>query len=164
MADVVDHPLGDQEVGQLGQAPGRERQPVLGGLDLAIFLISRRCGSVNVGGRPPVYLGYSESNPSVLKLWITSRTRSALVNATSAIWPTGMPWADSSTICARRQVTTDPLPRRTIRSNRCPSSSSISRTRTRSATTAQPEAITPAEVGPRSACLTKRGKPKVMRH
>ncbi len=45
-----------------------------------------------------------------------------------------MPCADSSTICARRQVTTDPVPRRMIRSNRCPSSSSISRTRTRSAT------------------------------
>jgi hypothetical protein len=30
--------------------------------------------------------------------------------------------ADSSTICARRQVTTDPLPRRTIRTSRRPSS------------------------------------------
>jgi hypothetical protein len=29
MADVVDHPLGDQEVGQLGQAPGRERQVMI---------------------------------------------------------------------------------------------------------------------------------------
>ena len=26
MADVVDHPLGDQELGQLGQTPGRKRQ------------------------------------------------------------------------------------------------------------------------------------------
>ena len=31
MADVVDHPLSDQEVGQLGQAPGRERQTVICG-------------------------------------------------------------------------------------------------------------------------------------
>jgi hypothetical protein len=38
-------------------------------------------------------------------------------------------WADSSTICARRQVTTDPLPRRMIRTSRYPSPSSISRTR-----------------------------------
>jgi hypothetical protein len=30
VADVVDHPLSDQEVGQLGQAPGRERQLVIG--------------------------------------------------------------------------------------------------------------------------------------
>jgi len=30
VADVVDHPLGDQEVGELGQTPGRERQIVLG--------------------------------------------------------------------------------------------------------------------------------------
>jgi hypothetical protein len=29
VADVVDHPLGDQELGQLGQAPGRERQTVV---------------------------------------------------------------------------------------------------------------------------------------
>jgi hypothetical protein len=45
-----------------------------------------------------------------------------------------VPCADSSTICARRQVTTDPLPRRTIRTSRRPSSSSISRTRRRSVT------------------------------
>ena len=65
--------------------------------------------------RPPLYFGYRELNPSALKLRITSRTRSSLVNATFAIAAASMPWADSSTICARRQVTTDPLPRRTIR-------------------------------------------------
>ena len=43
-------------------------------------------------------------------------------------------WADSRTICARRQVTTDPLPRRTIRTSRRPSSASISRTPSRSVT------------------------------
>ena len=53
MADVVDHPLSDQELRQLRQAPGRKRQAMLGGLDLAIFLTSRRCGRVNLGGRPP---------------------------------------------------------------------------------------------------------------
>jgi hypothetical protein len=104
------------------------------GRDFAIFLISRRWASVNFGGRPPLYLGYSELNPSALKLRITSRTRSSLVNATFAIARTSMPCADSSTICARRQVTTDPLPRRTIRTSRRPSSSSISRTRRRSVT------------------------------
>jgi len=72
--------------------------------------------------------------PSALQLRITSRTRSSLVNATFAIPATSMPCADSSTICARRQVTTDPLSRRTIRTSRRPSSSSISRTRTRPAT------------------------------
>ena len=150
VADVVDHPLGHQEVGQLGQAPGGERQAVVGRLALAIFLISRRWGRVNFGGRPPRYFGYSESNPSALKLWITSRTRSSLVNATFAIPGTSMPCADSSTICARRQVTTDPLPRRMIRTSRLPSSSSISRTRTRSATgpvsaTEQPEPNRPTK-------------------
>ena len=81
---------------------------------------------MNFGGRPPRYFGYSELNPSALKLRITSRTRSSLVNATFAIAGTSMPCADSSTICARRQVTTDPLPWRTIRTSRWPSSSSIS--------------------------------------
>jgi hypothetical protein len=56
------------------------------------------------------------------------------VNATLAIAATSMPWAESSTICARRQVTTDPLPRRTIRTRRRPSSSSITRTLKRSVT------------------------------
>jgi len=63
-------------------------------------------------------LGRSESKPSALKLWITSRTLSSLVNVTFAIPATSMPCADSSTICARRQVTTNPADRRTIRSNR----------------------------------------------
>ena len=76
-----------------------------------------------------MYFGYSEPNPSALKLRITSRTRSSLVNATFAIAATFMPWAGSSTICALRQVTIDPLPRRMIRTRRRPSSSSISRTR-----------------------------------
>jgi hypothetical protein len=70
------------------------------------------------GTRPPRYLGYSEANPSALKLRITSWTRSSLVNAAFAIAATSMPCADSSTICTRRQVTTGPLPRRTIRTSR----------------------------------------------
>ncbi|MDF3302796.1 hypothetical protein P3H78_30125 [Streptomyces sp. K1PA1] len=49
------------------------------------------------------------------------------------IFATGMPRADSSTIRARRQATTDPVPLRMIRSSRPPSASSIPRTRTRSA-------------------------------
>jgi hypothetical protein len=39
-------------------------------------------GNVNVGGRPPAYLGYSDAKPSSLKLCSTSRTRSGEVNAT----------------------------------------------------------------------------------
>jgi hypothetical protein len=63
------------------------------GLDLAVFLIFRRWASGNFGGWPPLYFGYSEPNPSALKLRITSRTRSSLVNATWAIAGTPMPWA-----------------------------------------------------------------------
>src|SRR4051794_62411 len=42
-----------------------------------------------------------------------------------------MPWAESSPICARRQVTTEPLDRRTIRRSRLPSSLLMDRTCTR---------------------------------
>jgi hypothetical protein len=69
-------------------------------------------------------------------LGTTSRTRSGLVKVTLARAGTSMPCADSSTICARRQVTTDPELRGTIRSSRLPSSLVMSRTRTRSATPA----------------------------
>jgi hypothetical protein len=62
-----------------------------------------------------------------------------LVKVTWAIWPTSMPCADSSTIWARRQVTTDPVDRRTIRSSRLPSSLLISRTRTRLPPKAPPD-------------------------
>ncbi len=61
------------------------------GRDSAIFLICWRWGRVNVGGRPPPYLGRSDSNPSALKLGITSRTRSGLVNVTAAMPVASMP-------------------------------------------------------------------------
>jgi hypothetical protein len=38
VGDIVDHPLGHQEVRQLRQAPGGKRKPVLGGLGLRDFL------------------------------------------------------------------------------------------------------------------------------
>src|SRR5260221_1204081 len=71
--------------------------------------------------------------PSALKLWSTSRTRSSLVKVTRAIGGASIAWAERSTICARRQVTTEPELRRMIRSSRLPSSFEISRIRTRSA-------------------------------
>jgi hypothetical protein len=131
-------------------------RPCSAGLDLASFLISRRWPSVNFGGRPPFYLGYKELNPSALKLWITSRTRSSLVKATFAIAATAMPGADSKTICARRQVTTDPLSRRTIRTRRRPSSSSISRT-ARVRPPAQSGAIKPGSKVPGRAVASGPG-------
>ena len=79
MADVVDHPLGDQELGQLGQAPGRKGQVVVLRAGQGDLLISLRSGNVNVGGRPLAYFGARESNPSSLKLWITALTRSSEV-------------------------------------------------------------------------------------
>jgi hypothetical protein len=97
-------------------------------LNVAIFLISRRSGRVNVPGRPPLYFGYNESKPSALKLRITSRTRSGLADVTPAIVAAGICCAGSSTICARRQVTTGPVPRRAIRRSLRPSSTPVSRT------------------------------------
>jgi hypothetical protein len=139
--------------------------PCSAGLDLAIFLISRRWASVNTGGCPPAYLGYSESNPSAVKLCSTSRTRSSLVKASLAIWATLIPCADHSTICARRQVTTDPDPRRTIRFRRLPSSSLISRTRTRSAIPASVTPVSPHRE-PQKVGLAppEQGKPRRLRH
>ena len=51
---------------------------------------------VRIHRGPPLYFGYSELNPSALKLRITSRTRSSLVKATLAMAGASMPWADSS--------------------------------------------------------------------
>jgi hypothetical protein len=65
-----------------------------------------------------------------LKLWITSRTVSGSVKTTSEILVGLIPWAQSSTICARRQVTTEPVPLHTIRSSRLPSSLVIFRSST----------------------------------
>src|SRR5262249_33296568 len=126
-------PLSDQEVGQLGQAPDGKRQAMISWMGLGDLFDLPPLPQRELR-RPPLYLGYSESNPSALKLRITSRTRSSLVNATFAIAAASMPWAGSSTICARRQVRTDLLPRRTIRTCRAPSSPSISRTCRRSTT------------------------------
>jgi hypothetical protein len=55
------------------------------------------------------------------------------VKVTLATAGTSMPCADSSTIYARRQVTTDPELRRTMRSSRLPSWLVMLPTRTRSA-------------------------------
>jgi hypothetical protein len=77
-----------------------------------------------------------------------SRTRSSLVNPTLALAVTCMPCADSSTISAHRQVITDPLPRRTTRTGRRPSSI-IDLTHLRRSVTGPVSAIT--------ACRRKRG-------
>ncbi len=88
------------------------------------------------------------------------RFRPSDVNATDAIWATSIPYADSSTICDRRHVTTDPDDRRTIRNNRLPSSFEISRTLSlslihRSKQTNSPKWWTrPPNVG---CCGTSRG-------
>jgi hypothetical protein len=84
MADVVDHPLSHKVLGQLRERPGGKGLVVVG-RPRAIFLMARRSATVNLGGRPPAYLGAKDSNPSALKLCRTSRTRSSDVKAILAI-------------------------------------------------------------------------------
>lgn len=84
VADVVDHPLSDQELGELAQAPGRQRQVVFGRGGLGDLLDLPEFGQ---------------------------RERSRLA--------AGMPWAEIRIIWARRQVTTDPVPRRMIERAQC---------------------------------------------
>jgi hypothetical protein len=59
--------------------------------------------------RPPAPCNWIQrAEPVGVDVTITSRTRSSLVKATMAIAAMSMSCADSSTICARRQVTTNP--------------------------------------------------------
>ncbi len=125
------------------------------GRERATFLISRRSGRVNLGGRPPAYFGANESNPSALKLWMTSLTRSSEVKAILAIWDTSMPWADHSTIWALRHRTTEPDPRRTIERSLFPSTLVISRTRTRSAIPHVPRPQLKVVDAPRQRCRSR---------
>jgi len=114
VVDVADHPLSHQELGQLGQAPGRKAQAVVDRTAEGDLLGLPTLGQGERRGPAACVLGTSESNPSSLKFWSTARTRSGEVNATWAIWATSMPWADSRTIWALHHVTTDPEDRQTI--------------------------------------------------
>ena len=114
MTDVVDHPLGDEELGQLGQAPGGKGQVLVDRTTQGDLLDLPAFGRVNFGGPPPEYFVANESKPSALKLWMTSLTRSSDVKAILAMAGTSILWADHSTIWALRHRTTDPDPRRTI--------------------------------------------------
>ena len=71
-------------------------------------------------------------------MWITSRTVPGSLNTTSAILAAGICCAASKTICARRQLTTEPLLRRMIRNSRLPSSFVIGRSSTRAAIVPSP--------------------------
>jgi hypothetical protein len=55
VADVVDHPLSDQEARQLSQAPSQKREVMIRRLGLGDLVISRRSASVKVFGRPPTF-------------------------------------------------------------------------------------------------------------
>src|SRR5260370_21973712 len=61
------------------------------GLDLAIFLISRRWASVNTGGRPPPARGERPPNPAALKIVSRPPPRSPPVTARPRHCPTPHP-------------------------------------------------------------------------
>ena len=63
MGDVLDHPLGDQELAQLRQLHVENGRPWSAGRDLAIFLISRRWAKVNFGRWPPLVSRIQRAEP-----------------------------------------------------------------------------------------------------
>nr|WP_308805608.1 hypothetical protein [Acrocarpospora corrugata] len=63
MADVLDHPLGYQEVGQFGQAPPGERQAVFGGLGLGDLLDLDSLGQGELRLPPSPVLGIQRLKP-----------------------------------------------------------------------------------------------------
>lgn len=100
VTDAIDHPLGDQEVRLLGQAPGGKRQAVLGRPGLRDLLDLAALGQCEGLGPTALALGVERVEAIAIEAVSTSRTRSSLVNVTSAILATGMPCADSRTIWA----------------------------------------------------------------
>jgi hypothetical protein len=113
-------PLGDQEVGQLAQAPGRKRQVVVlraaerQPLDLLALGEGER-------RRPTASVTRVQRVEPVGVEVVDDIADPVLVKVTSAIRGAGMPWAASRIMWARRQVTTEPLLRCTMRSSRLPS-------------------------------------------
>jgi len=145
VGDVVDHPLGNQGLGQFGQAPGRERKTRIdrvGQGDLRDLLAWGRWTSAD---------GHRRPSPTANRNHRRRRCAPphAPVGPGESHLPmsaTSVPHTDSSTVCARRQVITDPDERRSMRSSsRLPSSSRTSRTRkpSRATTTSDPTPIRP---------------------
>jgi hypothetical protein len=136
--------LGDRRAAQTRPAagllnrdrpPGHQRATLGEGVASGPVVSEKeRCSWVTIQRPPALVLRVQRAEPVGVEVADHIAARSSLVNATFAIKVASMPWAGSKTICARRQFTTDPLPRRTIRTSRWPSSSSISRTRSRSLT------------------------------
>ena len=124
-ADVIYHPLSDQEFCQLGQASENGRSWSTG-LDFGDLLDLPALAHGELRRLPPLYFGYSELNPSALKLRITSRTRSSLVNARSRPRPCPGPTAALSGPAARSPPTRCPRARPAPAVGRRPSSSSSS--------------------------------------
>ena len=132
MADVVDDPLSDQELGQLVQAPGRKRQamlswPGLGELPGLPPLARRELR------RPPAcVLRVPGAEPVGVE--VTDHIADPILAGERHLRDPGHVHALGRQQHHLRPPPghTDPLSRRTIRTSRRPSSSSISRTRRRS--------------------------------
>lgn len=120
VGDVVDHLLGDQIVGELGRAPGRKRLAEVG-RNRQRDPLDRLTLRQRERARPAAPIARIEGVEAVpVEVVITSRTVSESLNTTAAIRVVAIRCAANSTICARRQVTIEPLVQRIIRNSRCP--------------------------------------------
>ncbi len=102
VGDVGHHPLGDQVVGQLGQAPGRKRLPEVGGDAQGNPLDLLPLGQGEGARAAAAVARIQESKPSRLKLWITSRTVSGSLKTTSAIRAAGILCGLTGNVCRFR--------------------------------------------------------------
>ena len=88
-----------------------------------------RTGGPNLAGRPPLHFGSNAANPCSLNAWITSRAYCGFIANIAAASDALRPWADASTIPARRSRTRSFVVR-VIFTRRCASSGSSERTNT----------------------------------
>ena len=157
MGDVVDRPPGDQELCQLGQAPGRRRQVVVLRAGQGDLLELPAFGEGEGGRTAAGVLRRERVEAVVIEVAEKARTRSSEVKAIVAIWGTPNPWADQRTSRALRHRTTEPGPRRTIARSLRPSSLVISRTRLRSAVPMVRDLSVGVVDAPHERCRSRHG-------
>jgi hypothetical protein len=103
------NPLRHQELAQVRQAPGGKRQAVVGRSGLGDLLDLPLSAQDKLRRSAALVLRVQETEAIGIEVADYVADPVLAGKLTFAIPVTSIPWADSSTICARRQVTTDPL-------------------------------------------------------